>query len=196
MVEGTVPPVPQGIRPTPKPTDAPLPRIAVKLVPRNVDYEHNLGHMGVMWRIGSTVIFRGFRFRLIDLPKEYRAPSRWRDYLFKNRIAGYVANDIILQDALCRIPAKVWCVHWDVETQSVEKIAIAAATGRRGWYSFNPDDYPNCHNCVTWTTLVVNEVFLGEVLPSVPNGRMKRAIEMLLQAGAHPSLCDIGDLGC
>ena len=138
------------------------------------------------WRTNSNRVFRGFRFKITDLPKEYRVASRWRSYLFTNRIPGYVLDDVSLQDALKQFPAKVLCKQWAVDMESIEEIADAAEVGRYGWYSFNPNYFEECHNCVTWAIFVVNRV-LADVLPLIPNGRIKLAVQMLIDSGAHPS---------
>ena len=162
------------------------PTIGVKLVPRDPLEPDFIGHMGLTWKLANRRTFRGFRFKVEELPPAYRSPSRFRDYLFDHRVPGHVFNDFMLRDALARTPQKVLCKQWIVETTAVSQIDINTPLGQHGTYSFEPDPSAGCHNCVTWTIEAVNSVLNG-VLPLVPKGRIKLAVEMLSELGATPS---------
>jgi hypothetical protein len=160
--------------------------IGVKLIPKDTIFPNHPGHMGVTWKLGQLRSFRGFRFNPEELPLAHRSPSRWRDYLFDNQVRGHIVNDIMLQDALTRIPEKILCKQWLVSSTEVSEIAANTPTGPFGWYSFEPDPAVGRHNCVTWTIEVVNRV-LNDVLQPVRKGRIKLATEMLSRIGAMPS---------
>lgn len=145
------------------------------------------GHVGVSWKDGGSRTYRGFRFQITDLPEEYQAASRWRDYLFDHRVPGYVENDLMLLDAHRRRPADLLCRDWPAAEERLEAIKKESATGRSGFYSFNPRPEKNTHNCVTWAFSTLNRV-LGEMLPSVRDGRMKVAVEVLQAHGAKASI--------
>lgn len=162
------------------------PSIGVKLIPRDPLEPDFPGHMGVTWKIAHERTFRGFRFKVEELPPAYRSPSRFRDYLFDNRVPGHVFNDFMLRDALTTMPEKLLCKQWAVDASAVSQLDMNTPLGQHGIYSFEPDPSAGCHNCVTWTIEAVNRVLNG-VLPAVPNGRIKLAVEMLLKLGATPS---------
>lgn len=160
--------------------------IGVKLLRRDVVFEHHPGHMGVTWKEGRERSFRGFRFNPLDLPENVRPASRWRAYLFENRVPGYVTDDILLEDAVARRGEHVLCKQWRVDGAKIAEIEDRSHPGRRGWYSFAPDLHEDCDNCVTWAINTIIEV-LGDVLSPVPTGRIKLAIRMLTERGAQPS---------
>jgi len=164
----------------------PHPTIGVKLMPRDPVKPNFPGHMGVTWKISDERTFRGFRFKVEELPAAYRSPSRWRDYLFGHRVPGHVVNDVMLQDALSKTPQKVLCKQWTVQADLVSKIDANTPLGQYGTYSFEPDPATGCHNCVTWTIEAINRV-LNDILPPVRKGRIKLAVEMLSELGAKPS---------
>ena len=176
----------------PKPTSSSLqqqtlhPTIGVKLIPKNILFPNFPGHMGITWKLGRSRSFRGFRFNPDELPLAYRSPLRWRDYLFDHQVRGYVVNDIILQDTLMKMPEKVLCKQWIVNSVEVSQIDANTPVGPYGWYSFEPDPATGRHNCVTWTIEVVNRV-LNNVLQPVQKGRIRLATEMLSKIGAMPS---------
>jgi hypothetical protein len=175
-------------RPTPSRLQRQIqqPTIGVKLIPKNILFPNFPGHMGITWKLAGSRSFRGFRFNADDLPLEYRSPSRWRDYLFDHRVRGLVVNDVILQDTLMKMPEKVLCKQWIVNSVEVSEIDANTPIGPYGWYSFDPDPPTGSHNCVTWTIEVVNRV-LHNVLQPVRKGRIRLAIEMLSNMGAKPS---------
>ena len=162
------------------------PTIGVKLIPRDPLEPDFLGHMGLTWKLATGRTFRGFRFKVEELPPAYRSPSRFRAYLHDHRVPGHVFNDFMLRDALAKTPQKVLCKQWTVEAGEVLQIDMNTPLGPYGTYSFEPDPSAGCHNCVTWTIEAINRVLNG-VLPLVPKGRMKLAVEMLLKLGATPS---------
>ena len=69
---------------------------------------------------------------------------------------------------------------WPAGRPQQEVLQSICRPGPQGLYSFNPDDHPGAHNCVTWAASRVNEA-LGEVLPKVRQGRIKLMAEVLRQ---------------
>ncbi len=51
-------------------------------MPRTDAHPHFPGHIGINWKVGERRIYRDFRFRLMDLPPDYRDASKWREFLF------------------------------------------------------------------------------------------------------------------
>gem|GEM_PF-6648191 len=92
----------------------------------------------------------------------------------------------MLQDTLTKMPEKVLCKQWMVNSAEVTEIDAITPIGPYGWYSFEPNPTIRRHNCVTWTVEVVNRV-LNDVLQPVRKGRIRLATEMLSQIGARPS---------
>ena len=67
---------------------------------------------------------------------------------------------------------------WPANDSQAAVLQRICQEGPHGTYSFNPDDHPGAHNCVTWVTSSANEA-LGEVLPKVRQGRIKLMAEVL-----------------
>jgi hypothetical protein len=162
-------------------------RIGVKALPRTPQSEHFPGHVGVSWKVGDGRVYRGFRFHITDLPDEYQAAEKWRDFLFDHAVPGYVEEDLMLRDAHQRRPKDLLCRDWRASAGQVERIEQKSVPGQRDFYCFNPVPAEGKHNCVTWAFSILNQTFLQEILPEVRDGRMKLAIEVLLERGAKPS---------
>lgn len=52
---------------------------------------------------------------------------------------------------------------------------------REDWYSFNPDDFDDCHNCVTWAVSQINLVVAQELLTRPRQGRIKEIVKLFLE---------------
>jgi hypothetical protein len=100
-------------------------KIGVKLRPSKTKGEHDPGHMGVYWRAEDGLEFRGFRFMIDDLPEDKQDASSWRDYLFENKVPGYVFDDIILQDDFHNrrdsLLAQNWTIRDDLESSVLQE---------------------------------------------------------------------------
>ncbi len=134
--------------------------------------------MGVAWNENEKETFRGFVFVIDDLPLEYRKPARWREYLFSHTVPGEIIEDVLLKRQVETGAAGVISRAWLAEIGQLRLLEGLCVVGPHGAYSFNPDDHPGAHNCVTWATEVVNKA-LGEVLPRVRQGRIKLMSQVL-----------------
>lgn len=151
--------------------------VKVHLAPSNPT-EHEPGHMALSWHDEDDSIFRGYVFRVEDLPAEFQTAKRWRDYLFTNTVPGHVIDDISMRDKAERNTGELLEQSWSADSAQAAVLQRTCKVGRQGVYSFNPDDHPGAHNCVTWATSRTNEA-LGEVLPKVRQGRIKLMAEVL-----------------
>src|SRR5215213_8185691 len=120
--------------------------VHVNLLPSGVIGRHHPGHMGLSWETDGLAVFRGFGFKVDDLPKGFRNAHLWRSYLFEHTVPGYVFNDLIIQDALAQRGADVLVKSWPVGRAHIERLEMATKIGPGGWYSFAPDRHPECHN--------------------------------------------------
>ncbi len=146
-------------------------KIGVKLRPTKTKGEHDPGHMGLYWKAEDGLEFRGFRFMIEDLPEDKQDASSWRDYLFENKVPGYIFDDIILQDDFHNRRDSLLAQNWTIRDDLEPSVLQETAPRQFSSYSFNPDTH-HCHNCVTWTVDIVNQV-VGQVLPRVREGRVK-----------------------
>ena len=152
--------------------------ISVHLAPSTPE-EHEPGHMAAAWaRVPDARHFRGFVFDVSDLPEEFQTAERWRDYLFDHTVPGHVIQDKRMAALVRHRRGSLLSQEWAAEPAQVRELESLTKTGQTGRYSFNPDDHPGCHNCVTWATEVVNNA-LGQVLPRVRQGRIKLMAEVL-----------------
>jgi len=133
--------------------------------------------MALSWHDDDST-FRGYVFRVEDLPAEFQTSERWRDYLFANTVPGHVIDDISMRDKAERNTGELLEQSWPADSQQVAVLQRICKEGRQGVYSFNPDDHSGAHNCVTWVTSRATEA-LGEVLPKVRQGRIKLMAEVL-----------------
>lgn len=152
--------------------------ISVHLLPSDAQH-HEPGHMCLSWQRGRDApAFRGFVFRVQSLPAEFRNPGRWREYLFDHAVPGVVVDDVAMRDQVESNTAGMLTENWPASASQLAVMAADCQPGEQGLYSFNPDDHPGAHNCVTWTVMKVGEA-LGEVLPKVRQGRIKLMAELL-----------------
>lgn len=142
--------------------------------------------MSLYWTQEEARFFRGFIFKVEDLPPEFQAPGRWREYLFTNRVPGYIYNDLMMLDDVFHNRRLIWCMGWEANETNVLEVSEHSRPRRHGWYSFTPDSANDVNNCVTWAIGTVRSV-LGDVIDEIPNGRIKIALEAFAQKGASPS---------
>ena len=151
--------------------------VKVHLSPSNPE-DHEPGHMALSWHEDDDSTFRGYVFRVEDLPPEFQDQGKWRDYLFAHAVPGYVIEDISMRDKADRNTGELLEQSWPVDGSQVAVFQRICKEGPQGIYSFNPDDHPGAYNCVTWVTSSANAA-LGEVLPKVRQGRIKLMAEVL-----------------
>lgn len=157
-------------------------QIAAVLLPSKAVSPDDPGHMTIRFCIPSgSVEHRGFQFLLEDLPEEYRRPSQYRRYLFDHRVEGYVVDDLNFAQRLAKHADALTCRSWTIQHPEAVKPLYPSATRREGWYSFNPDDFEECHNCVTWAVDRINEAAGADTLERPPNGRVKLMLAILSQ---------------
>lgn len=163
--------------------------MGVKVRPSRSHNEHDPGHLAVFWSTGPEKAqkrFRGFGFRISDLPPHARDAAQWRDYLFQNCVRGVVKDDLGMLDDYLHRQEILACGTWRLDDDQYRTLENLAAVGVIGWYSFNPDSVPSpdpaagpCHNCVTWGTQVVNTALGEDALPRVREGRLKEILKVL-----------------
>jgi len=151
--------------------------VKVHLSPSNPE-EHEPGHMALSWHDDADSTFRGYVFRVEDLPQDFQDPGKWRDYLFVHTVPGYVIDDITMRDKAERNTGELLEQCWPADDPQAAELQRICKVGPHGIYSFNPDDHPEANNCVTWVTISANAA-LGEVLPKVRQGRIKLMAEVL-----------------
>lgn len=136
--------------------------------------------MAVSWEENGDNLpaFRGYVFRVRDLPRGYRDPERWRDYLFAHTVPGRVIDDFVIEEKARLKHPELLEQSWPANSSQITVVSQNSPLGPQGTYSFNPDDHPGAHNCVTWAAHVV-VLALGEVLPKVRQGRIKLMAEVL-----------------
>ncbi len=131
----------------------------------------DFGHMAVYTRIGDDVQVRGF------YPQREFYPVN----LFENAVPGTVRDDLEMLGQV-GMPGVVQ-VSRDVPMETTRRLrATLGEPGPRPYrYSFNPDNFVDAYNCVTWACTMVNQVVPFSPLPVVRQGRIKLAVPALLQ---------------
>jgi hypothetical protein len=145
------------------------------------------GHMVIGQELNDgTSGFFGYRFDPTDLPAEFQPKQHWQAYLSRNKIPGSIYEEKkYLQDLYdgggIYFEKRVTC----------EALLLAAIPPRENWhhyadYSFSPDDFHSddhsCYNCVTWATMVGNELVAGFLKP-VRQGRIKLMAKQIRAEG-------------
>jgi hypothetical protein len=154
-------------------------KFGVLLRPRGVRSDLDPGHMGVFFRSsGGEIGFRGYYFSPTDLPLDYQKASRWREYLFEKKVPGYVVDDVRLRDDFEYRRESLVSKEWELADDQRPEMEHMVSPGQNGYYSFNPDDFDDCDNCVTWVVGIVNQ-FVSPGLRPVPQGRIKLMREQL-----------------
>ena len=158
-------------------------QVQVTLLPSRVVSPTDPGHMSISFH-GPSIepVHRGFRFRIGDLPKPFRSPHRFRDFLFEDRVPGYVFDEFEFHIKCQMYLADCLMRAWPVKSESAVDEICASVPRREGWYSFNPDDFEDCHNCVTWAVSQINRVVSEVVLTRPRQGRIKEMVTILSNA--------------
>lgn len=147
--------------------------------------ESDPGHAVVTYidRSGSLSC-RGFRFNPSDLPEEFQESSRWREYLFDHDVPGYVVNEITFLSNYLASPAAFVARDWPiVDYNAVELIRRLTVPRSHGRYSFNPDDFADCNNCVTWACRNVQDVAGADAIDIPRQGRIKLLLALMAAEG-------------
>jgi RHS repeat-associated protein len=133
--------------------------------------EGDFGHMAAYTKIGDDIQVRGFYPQ-----REYYSVN-----LFENAVPGQVVDDKKMLGQI-GIPGVVKGSR-TVPIETAQR--LRAALGEPGpsdyFYSFNPDNFANTYNCVTWACSMVNQVLPSSPLPVVRQGRIKLAVPALMQ---------------
>jgi hypothetical protein len=127
--------------------------------------------------------YAGYRFDPADLPNEYRAQERWREYLFRHAVPGRIVDETAYVRHLLAAGARDYYEkRAECGTPLESRLPPPEQRNPHAWYSFNPDDprpgQEPCYNCVKWAIEVANGL-VASFLPPVPQGRLKRALEHL-----------------
>lgn len=92
--------------------------VRATLLPSRVASLSDPGHMSISFHgEGIEAVHRGFRFNIRDLPKPYRVPIRFREFLFENRVPGYVVDEFEFQAMTRRFPQECLSRVWSVASQ-------------------------------------------------------------------------------
>ena len=144
--------------------------------------EDDPGHMVIFWEEANEKTFRGYRFNLMHLPDEHHEAVNWRSFLFEHTLPGYIVDDIRMYDEvasrrseLIRIEEPVAA---EIASEVLDGIARRTAPRQQGKYSFNPDNFDDCNNCVTWAVQEAN-VYLDQPLKRPRQGRIKLMVRIL-----------------
>lgn len=157
----------------------------MRIRPSRAQGESDPGHAVVAYldQTGSPA-FRGFRFNPTDLPEEFQESSRWRDYLFDHDVPGYIVDEIAFLSDYFAAPEMFAGRDWPVvdfeALKVIQELVVPCVHGR---YSFNPDDFTGCDNCVTWACRNVQNV-AGVTAISIPRqGRVKLLLTIIAEEG-------------
>ncbi len=155
-------------------------QIGFDILPPMVIDERHPGHMSVRFRHPSgEVAFRGFRFVLSDLPDDCESAESIRRFLLRHCVPGYVMDDIAFAKFYDLFRRSVMSGVFAIRDLTVMQSLYSSDVTQVRWYSFNPDDFPNCHNCVTWAVDTINRATRSAVLPRPRHGRVSEMLRLL-----------------
>jgi len=129
----------------------------------------------------------GFRFDPADLPEEFRAQKRWRDYLLAHAIPGQIVDETnYVARLLFTVDRGYFEKRADCNISIESRLPPRESWKPHAWYSFNPDDphseHQPCYNCVTWAIMIANSIVDG-FLPHVHQGRLMSILQHLSRRG-------------
>jgi len=146
------------------------------------------GHMvvGEEFSDGDAGYF-GFRFDPADLPEEFRAQKRWRDYLLLHAVPGQIVDETDYVARLLVTADRDFFGKRANCDSSIQTLLPPRENWKpHAWYSFNPDDphsdYQPCYNCVTWAIMIANSLVEG-FLTQVHQGRLLSVLRQLKKRG-------------
>lgn len=138
--------------------------------PRGTLGPDDAGHFAVYTDIDGDIQVRGFWPQEEGLPQEGLF-----DYLFNNRHPGEVRDDLAIishtdMDGVVHASRTV-----PLEEAQKLRTLLGEPGSRNSYYSFNPDNFDETYNCVTWGCSQINRVYESEI-PSIRQGRIKLAL--------------------
>lgn len=159
------------------------------------DGNTNPGHM-VVGSIHSSSLYVGFRCDLADLPHDHRSGDRLKEYLLNHAVPGHIRDETRYIDyLLAQSPHNYHQKEWQCSDNNALPLPPVDKWRNHACYSFNPDcfhtDLKSCYNCVTWATMMLNQVVQNALEP-VKQGRVWRMIQQFLGPFAFQvgKLCD------
>ena len=157
-------------------------QIGCVLIPSRVFNNDHPGHMTVrFFHFQRELAYRGFYFDPSDLPDDCRSSRQFRQFLLANRIPGHIINDLLFAERCEAFGDHVLTHVVAIHAQNVIETISPSEARRSGWYSFNPDNFEDCHNCVTWAVDIINQAH-GKVVLSRPHQGWIREMVKLLSA--------------
>lgn len=157
-------------------------QIAAILLPSKVVNEHDPGHMAVkFFAPDGEPALRGFRFTPDDLPIEFQSSEMWREFFNREdgKAPGYIFDEFVFEQQCAPYSRQVISRNWTIRMASIVEELYPSERRRSGWYSFNPDRFPDCDNCVTWAARTINQA-VGEIVLHFPeNGRVRKMFAIL-----------------
>jgi hypothetical protein len=141
------------------------------------------GHIVISQETQDETRYFGFRFDPEDLPAEARSPERWQEYLFSNKVVGYISDELEYVQRMRSLNAKAFLEKRVACTVAIESVLPPRAEWRPfADYSFSPDDFHSdanpCYNCVTWAIMIGDKLVPGFLTP-VRQGRIKLIIRQI-----------------
>ena len=157
-------------------------QIAGVLLPSKVVNQHDPGHMAVKFLApdGEPAV-RGFRFTPDDLPEECQSSEMWWEFFNRDdgRAPGYIVDELGFEQQCAPYSKQVITRNLIIRVISVVEELYPPERRRLGWYSFNPDRFLDCNNCVTWAARTINQAAGEEVLQFSENGRVRKMVQLL-----------------
>jgi hypothetical protein len=149
--------------------------VGIIVRPRGTLGEGDAGHFVVYTKIGDDIQVRGFWPQKEGLPSD---PKELFDVLFNSNRPGEVRNDakMLKQTGISGV------VQASRPATLEEVQQLRALLGEEGprdnFYSFNPDNFENTYNCVTWGCNQFNQVFDPDIGP-IRQGRVKIVVDVI-----------------
>ena len=81
------------------------------------------------WHADDDTTFRGYVFRVEDLPPEFQDQGKWRDYLFAHTVPGYVIEDIGMRDKAERNTGELLEQSWPADDTQAGELQRICETG-------------------------------------------------------------------
>ena len=157
-------------------------QIAGVLIPSRVFDQQHPGHMAVKFLApdGEPAV-RGFRFTPDELPEEYQPAEKWREFFKREdgRVPGYIMDEFAFEQRCTHYSGQVITRSWPIRVESVVEDLYPSERRRLGWYSFDPDRFLDCNNCVTWAARTINQAAGEDVLQFPENGRVRKMVHLL-----------------
>lgn len=139
--------------------------LGVLLFPSRADAEYHMGHLWIIWtRAGATESpSRGYRPDYSQIPKEFRSPSKYRDYFIANAVPGQIVNEAFRDDTVKVLKQQrndVRETGWPIDARGLAHVELEGFIPH-GHYVFTKGKYScdlkreDCDNCSSWGLKVV-----------------------------------------